>query len=310
MSSFPILPENNELNKENILPKTPNIKDNINFNAFNSSLFISEYQVNEENSSENENKENIKKLSNSNKEKENESNNIHNSLEECLTNELIDKMDNNSNESRKSENLSNLKKPSITNFEKNSKNILDISKNLLFAQTNISTKEKFNEEKKYNLKDNVVYEENNNDYEFQLKFIKNSLCNILPKSYQKTRYNNNYDNLSHQISLFNRPNKFDNKINNNYYSFHQIKVEDNNRIISASLNNSINNENNDSFFINSSIYKNNNNNYCYNKLKYQVHKLKLCNSKSYKWKCENCNYMNIGYYKTCFNCKKNRKALF
>lgn len=310
MSSFPILPENNELNKENILPKTPNIKDNINFNAFNSSLFISEYQVNEENSSENENKENIKKLSNSNKEKENESNNIHNSLEECLTNELIDKMDNNSNESRKSDNLSNLKKPSITNFEKNSKNILDISKNLLFAQTNISTKEKFNEEKKYNLKDNVVYEENNNDYEFQLKFIKNSLCNILPKSYQKTRYNNNYDNLSHKISLFNRPNKFDNKINNNYYSFHQIKVEDNNRIISASLNNSINNENNDSFFINSSIYKNNNNNYCYNKLKYQVHKLKLCNSKSYKWKCENCNYMNIGYYKACFNCKKNRKALF
>ena len=309
MTSFQILPENIELNKESILPKTPDIKDNINFNAFNSSLFISEYQVDEENSSENENKENIKKLSNSNIEKENESNNIHNSLEECLTNELIDKMDNNSNESRKSEKLSNLKKPNITNFEKNSKNILDVSKNLFFDQTNISTKEKFNEEKKYNLKKNVVYEENNNDYEFQLKFIKNSLCNILPKTYQKSKYNNYYDNLSHQISLFNCRNKFDNKINNNYYSFHQMKVEDNNRILSALGNNSINNESNDSFFINSSIYKNNNN-YCNSKLKYQVHELKLSNSKSYKWKCKNCNYINIGYCKACFNCKENRKAQF
>ena len=339
------LPKNNEL-KEKEEKKNEN-KSNINktnFNAFNSALFISEFQDKEENSSEIINKENINDLSNSNKIKESSNNNNINlnfsySLEKCLTNELLDTIDKDSNDTKKYkiskeekekkiENNFNMKSTNKTNIQE----FLKIKKNLLY-QPNTTTREKNNNIFKlngYNKK--TIYEENINGFDYQLKFIEDSLHNVLPKSYKKIQNNmNNYNNYNYscftnnrryfynnkkgqKISPFIYPNKFNNINNNNYNSsFYENESNNNKYGYVSPFDSEFNND--ESPFINSSINNNinaNNNGVCFNdnKIKYQIHQLNVSNIKNFEWKCNYCNYINMGYRKTCLNCRNNKKAKF
>lgn len=313
MTSLSFLPKTNEIKEEE---KTPNLKtpkkNNINFTDFNSALFMSEYQENEENSSDNENKENQNKLSNSNKEKEKGKNFSYNdfkykySFDNCLTNELVDTLNKESSETKNEK----VFKDDLLN-KNHPEDFLKISKNML-SQTDTSSAKKFdgNNETK-NKNENIVYQVNINDFEYQLKFIENSLNNILPKTYLKSNINNKSNNEKN-ISSFNYQNKFNNinyksslpknEINNNNYQFvspFDSSLDKHNKynssILQINKNNNIN--------MNGNYYNNDNKN-C------QVHKLKLCKNKNYKWKCKICNNMNMGYCKICINCRKNRKAKY
>ena len=337
MISLSLLPKNNNELKEEERKSNDKISifDKTDFNVFNSALFISEFQGKEEYSSENINKENINELSNSNKKKENNNSNKNikftYSLENCLTNELLDTIANDSNSSKKDKTSYEKEevKEKDNNIENNNRyesinrtqDSLKIKNNFLY-QPNIATKEKNNI--LFKLKPNnkkAVYEESINGFEYQLKFIEDSLHNVLPKSYKKSPNNiNNYNNSCfnknisnfynnkklHQISSTIHPNKFNN-INNSNYSSSFFENEINNIYNFVSPFNS--NSNNDCFFINYSsnnngVYSNN------NRIKYQTHKLKISNIKNFEWKCNYCNNINMGYRQTCINCRNNKKAKF
>lgn len=61
MTSLSFLPQNNDFKKKEKAPEiNPKTGDALNFNIFNSVLFMNEYEGNEENISDNTNKENIK----------------------------------------------------------------------------------------------------------------------------------------------------------------------------------------------------------------------------------------------------------
>lgn len=302
--------DNNNEKKDDFYPKK-NITD---FNAFNSALFMSEFQGNEENLSENTNKDNKKDISNSNQDLK-----LSYSYEKCLTNELLDSIVSDSSNTKKIGKIineqANFEGNKITKDEKivNSEKILKISKNL-FSQSDILTKEKnVNPQNK-----NTIYEENNNGFEYQLKFIENSIHNILPKSYKKSLnnsnkiksyyynnniYPNNNNNQNQRISSFATFNKFN--IMDNYDNSSFYKNENNNNY------NYINNICISPFVSNYDVNKNN---YSFiddnKKMKYQVHKLKVDDGYSYGWKCNKCYNLNKGYRKLCVNCKKNRKANF
>lgn len=272
--------------EKNVDPK----ETSTHFNAFNSALFITEFQGNEENYINQELKPS----------------NSYNSYEKCLTNELLETIINDSNDTKKDRNI--LKQnnfnaePEKNNKDEkmiNSEKTLKISKNL-FNQSDMLTKEK--KEKNVKKKNNI-YEENNNGFEYQLKFIENSVQNILPKSYKKSSYNSNnnsyyYNNNNNSFATFNKFNlsSCDNYDNSSFYK----------------------NENNYNYINNfcvspfESNYDDNNYslNYDNQKIKYQVHKLKVCDSNSYGWKCNKCYYLNKGYRISCVNCKNNRKAKF
>ena len=312
MTSLSFLPKFNKITEEEktINQNTPK-KNKINFNDFNSALFMSEYQENEENSSENENKENKIKLSNSNKQKEKEKNFNYNdfkfkySFDNCLTNELVDTLDKGSNETKKKEKLF---KDDL--LDKNSsEDFLKISKTLL-PQTDTSTKKKYDENNVIKNKNkNIVYQVNINDFEYQLKFIENSLNNILPKTYLKSNINNKNNINEKNISSFNYPNKFNNiNSTSSLTSRNEIKANNNYQFVSPFDNNKYNSSILQTNKKNNINY--NGNNYNNDKTNYQVHKLKLCNNKCYKWKCKICNNMNMGYCKICINCRKNRKAKY
>lgn len=297
MTSLSFLPNNDILKKEGKIKIviTPE-NDKINFNDFNSTLFLSEYQGNEENSSEISNKE--KEKNSSNKSFKYSISSIN-----CITKELIEILENDLNTANKEEKLSQLIKKENNNG--NDKTHLPIiTKNFMF-QTDIFTQKKNNE----NIKDkNIIYEENINDCEFQLKFIENSLHNILPKTYQKSQLNNNSYNKGQNASPFYYPTKFDITQNNYNSSFCKNEIKVNNNFSFASpFNSNINKNNNHSFIFHSSKI-NNNGNYYNNRINYQTHSLKLSNSKCFKWKCKFCNNINKGYCKTCFNCRKNKQA--
>lgn len=316
-ASFSFLPKNNELNKKNIkCNQNKSIIGKNDFNAFNSALFISEFQRKEENSLENKNKENLNELTNSNKIKESNRNlKFTYSFENCLTNELLDTIAKDSNSSKKDKKINEKEKEyKIENKNKfESKNasiqgFLKIKRNLLF-QPNVYTKEKnnndFNKLNENNI--NALYKENINNFEYQLKFIEDSLHNVLPKSYEKTTNSNNYYNnfcLNNNTSNINKDSK-----EINFFSFRNLNKPFNNNYGFVSAFDT--NNNNENSHINSSMsnniekYYNNN-----NKIKYQIHQLNFNNSKIYDWKCNHCNNVNMGYRKTCINCRNNKKAPF
>jgi hypothetical protein len=292
-----------ENNKEKNVDFNPK-EANTHFNAFNSALFMSEFQGNEENISEKTNKDNKKDIMNTNQDLK-----FSDSYEKCLTDELLDKIINDSNDTKKDGNIDeqvnfeldkNIKDEKMINSEK----ILKISKNL-FNQSDMLTKEK-NVKKK-----NCIYEENNNGFEYQLKFIENSVQNILPKSYKKSSYNS----INNSYYYNNNNNIYQNNINANQRisTFNKFNICDN-----YDNSSSYQNENNYNYINNfcvspfESNYDDNNYSLIYDnqKIKYQVHKLKVCNSNSYGWKCNKCYYLNKGYRKSCVNCKNNRKANF
>ena len=329
MTSLSFLPQNNDFKKkEKTAEHIPKNDDALNFNIFNSVLFMNEYEGNEENISDNTNKENIKIIPKSpykEKEKEKEKDNINNkdlkfsySYEKCLPNELLNTITNDSNSTQKGEKLPKIEeiKDDKDNADDDgmggsangadSSNNIKISKNLFMPQdtydSNItdSTQDKTNYIKYNNEIDkNTIYEESVNGFDYQLKFIEDSLHNVLPKSYKKNVYglNNNYqyNNKSNQrISSFNISNKFNDNFNN--YEPFCCKNENNNNYKYS--------------FVTPFDPNMTNNGYYYNnkKNKYQVHKLKVTDSNYAQWKCYFCNYVNRGYRKACINCGNSQKA--
>jgi len=177
------------------------------FKAFSSALFMSEYQENEETL--------ISSNSNADSNKEQKSKNILDlnvspSLEKCLTNELLESMADDSSNIK-------LRKNSEDNSNNNEQgNDLKITKKL-FEQNKINN---LNNEKEKN--GTTFYDDNINGFEYQLKFIENSVHNILPKSYKKfhkNNFNNNnnyiFNKNYHRIS-FPYSNRYKNNYNNNY----------------------------------------------------------------------------------------------
>ena len=270
------------------IPNTISTKKDSNslehFKAFSSALFMSEYQENDDTL--------ISSNSNSNKDQKDkyilDNIKFSPSLEKCLTNELLESI---------ADDSSNIKNSDIKN-----KNIINMNDNLkitkkLFQQENAGDNINKNKNKNdiinndinINMKDNdcdknTLYEESINGFEYQLKFIENSVHNILPKSYKKFDKNNNYfHNKNYQRNYFpyrNNKNTCDGYYNNYYYS--KNKKEKNNF------------QNND-----------NNNNNINEQLFLQVQRLKENNYED--WKCNYCSFLNRGYRKLCAKCRNYKK---
>ena len=157
MTSLSFLPQNNDFKtKEKVPELNPKNDDSLNFNIFNSVLFMNEYEGNEENISDNTNKENIKIIPKSpykEKEKEKEKENINNkdlkfsySFEKCLPNELLNTITNDSNSTQKGEKLPKIEEIKDDRDNANddamsgstngvdSSNIIKISKNLFMPK--------------------------------------------------------------------------------------------------------------------------------------------------------------------------------
>lgn len=306
--------------------------------AFSSALFMSDFQGGEENITS-------EKYISSNSGSEKNSKNNHDlkfspSLEKCLTSELLDSITNDSSKLKKCPNQKFKEIKDNIEDNQNSQKFLKITKNL-FNQENITpnkqknnnskTKVNINEYenekklKKLKNKDKItLYEETINGFEYQLKFIENSVHNILPKSYKKISnskennvfYNNinnnskkNIKNINNQtISSLAYYNQFKKNDNNNYLSFYRDENIDysNNTIsnfepfehISENRNIlNINEKNNNNYYNNSQIY-------------HQFHKLKINNNSYYEdWICNNCDCLNRGYRKACSNCGNYRNIV-
>ena len=246
-------------NIQNIFTQNTN-KDEINqFQPFNSILFMNDYIDKDENQFS----------SNSNKINNNQDLLFSPSLEKCLTNELLDSITNESTNAKYDKKLNNL--------EKNYKDELKISKNLFNQENFDNFNEKIESEKipiKNSKKDIVsIYEDTINGFEYQLKFIENSIQNIFPQSYKK----NNYKNKCKKSFC----------CNNNYSLFNMINDEN------------YNNDNRNKFVLDK-FEKNENGNY-------QIHKLKLSNNFYKDWICKYCSFMNKGYRKNCIKCNNYKK---
>ena len=247
------------------------------FKAFSSALFMSEYQENDETV--------ISSQSNSNSNKENKKKkildlNISPSLEKCLTNELLESMADDSSNIK-------LKKNStfhISNCQEQGGDNLKITKKL------------FNKDKDNN---STLYEDNINDgFEYQLKFIENSVHNIFPKSYKTFNNKNNYYNNKNN----NHRTSFPYSSNNTRY---KNKYYYNNKAPFASIfypnliSKNANNENNGNNF--------SNNNYVKNQIISKVQNMKNNENKYDDWICYNCQFLNRGYRKICANCNMYKK---
>ena len=280
------------------------------FKAFDSVLFMSEFlgkeesHTSEKSRKENENSENVS--SNSYKVKNSPDSidfKVSPSLEKCLTSELLDSITNDSN------NIKKLKIQNFNNFnnQNNGKenlineklNILKITKKLFNNQNlpNNNPKTDNDNEKKMKKKEKIgktLYEETINGFEYQLKFIENSVHNILPKSYKKI--SNKNDN-NQRITSFVNSDKFKNNNNcgnsfynnennnySNYYSSYDIYNNSNVEQMKNNINNFDNNGFNDK------------------QVNYQIHKLKKMDNYYGDWICNNCGNLNRGYRKTCINC--------
>ena len=278
----------------NFFNKNKEIKD-INssepFKAFSSALFMSEYQENEETL--------ISSNSNSDSNKEHKSKNtfdlnISPSLEKCLTSELLESMADDSSNIK-------LRKNSKDNSNNNNEqgNDLKITKRL-FEQNKINN---LNNEKEKN--GTTFYDDNINGFEYQLKFIENSVHNILPKSYKKfhkNNFNNNnyaFNKNYHRVS-FPYSNRYKSNNNYNYYKNSNEKSKDNNmhsvNVFYPNLINKNGEENNQ------------NNNFCEsddikNQILNQIQKIKTTENNYEDWICNNCKCFNRGYRKICINCK-------
>ena len=283
---FPKMNENANTNNtnetfKNSFNKNKEIKD-INssepFKAFSSALFMSEYQENEETL--------ISSNSNADSNKEQKSKNILDlnvspSLEKCLTNELLESMADDSSNIK-------LRKNSIDNSNNNEQgNDLKITKRL-FEQNKINN---LNNEKEKN--GTTFYDDNINGFEYQLKFIENSVHNILPKSYKKfhkNNFNNNnnyaFNKNYHRVS-FPYSNRYKSNNNYNYYKNSNEKFnysKDNNmhsvNVFYPNLINKNGEENNQ------------NNNFCENndiknQILNQIQKVKTNENNYEDWICKN-----------------------
>ena len=330
MTSLSLLSTNYKIDNESELEKKNDILYNnsiSSFKAFDSALFISEFQGYEDNISlslEKSNERNkLRPSSNSNIEK-----NIKNipdikfspSLEKCLTNELLYSITNDSNNIKKGQKL-NFNNNDIYDKYSNEKIIKTINNNESKQFLKI-TKKLFNHEETQNQlkksnskiineknlkklnekKGNTLYEETINGFEYQLKFIENSVHNILPKSYKKfpnnsnknDDFNNNKDNPRISSNVFS--NKYNNKNNyyNNDYSKKNISsLRDNNYNLDYKMRKRTNIFDNDS-------YNNKENHH------HQVHKLKITYNTYGNWICNECYCLNRGYRKVCANCSNYR----
>ena len=278
MEESPIIKDNNNspiLSKKESKQISPNLSEP--FKAFSSALFMSEYQENDETV--------ISSYSNSNSNKEQKKKkildlNISPSLEKCLTNELLESMADDSSNIK-------LKKNSTTN---NSNCPEQREDNLKI------TKKLFNKEKDNN---STLYEDNNNGFVYQLKFIENSVHNILPKSYKnfnnKNNYYNNNKNNNHRTSFPYSSNN--NKYKNNYY--YNNKAPFVSIFYPNLINKNSNNENSGNNF--------SNNNYVKNQIISKVQNMKNNENKYDDWICYNCQFLNRGYRKICANCNMYKK---
>ena len=276
------------------------------FKAFDSVLFMSEYLGKEENHlseksiKEKENAFNYS--SNSNKEKslgEVLDLKVSPSLEKCLTSELLNSITNDSNKIKKCQNFN----------EKETINKLKITKKL-FNQQNFSNEQKNNNKidndkklkKSKGKRQKTLYEETINGFEYQLKFIENSVHNILPKSYKKISNKNNQ-----KISSNNYLDKFK---NNSYLFKKSENIINYNNTNFAPFDGFNSNYDNNSTLDKENICKNHNNNNIYNvngkKNHHQIHKLKINDNYYDNWVCNYCYCFNRGYRKVCSNCSKNR----
>ena len=276
------------------------------FKAFDSVLFMSEYLGKEENHlseksiKEKENAFNYS--SNSNKEKslgEVLDLKVSPSLEKCLTSELLNSITNDSNKIKKCQNFN----------EKETINKLKITKKL-FNQQNFSNEQKNNNKidndkklkKSKGKRQKTLYEETINGFEYQLKFIENSVNNILPKSYKK--FSNNINKNNQKITSFPYSDKFNSCNINNEYLFcknENFDHSNNNYSVYNIFNPSFANKlnlNKNKILIN--IYENNE--YTDKQYNHQIHKLKKIDSFYRDWICNNCQFLNKGYRKTCVNC--------
>lgn len=264
------------------------------FKAFSSALFMSEFQENEEtliSSNSNSN-------SNSNKGQKDKNIidlNISPSSEKCLTSELLQSMADDSSNIKLRKNSCN----NSNDLEKEEKN-LKITKKL-FEQSKILNL--LDEKEKENNESNI-YEENINGFEYQLKFIENSVHNILPKSYKKFHknnfYNNTYNKNNHRTSF-----PYSNKFRNNNYNY--------NKNLDEKYNYSNDKPSSVNIFYPNLINKNNceinqNNNYfcanddVENQILNKIQKIKTKENNYDDWICNNCLFLNRGYRKICAKC--------
>ena len=289
---------NNSLNEKDKIKDLNTFKP---FKAFSSALFMSEFQENDETLISSDSN------STSNKEEKNKNIldlNISPSLEKCLTNELLQSMADDSSNIK-------LRKNSSNNSDDNKQeNKLKITKKL-FDQNNIDNLNNDKDELKEK-NGSTCYEDSNNGFEYQLKFIENSVNNILPKSYKKFHknnfYNNNYSfNKNNHRTSFPFSNKY--KYNNNYNYYKNSNeqfyyTKDKSSLANIFYPNLIN-KNNDK-------YKPNNNYICddrdiKNKILVQIQKVKDNENNYDDWICNNCEFLNRGYRKICAKCNFYRK---
>lgn len=330
MTSLSLLSTNYKIDIESEMEKKNDILYNnsiSSFKAFDSALFISEFQGNEDNislsleksnegnkpclSSNSHLEKNIKKIADTKSSP---------SLEKCLTNELLYSITNDSNNIKKGQKLnfnindiydkySNQKITKTVNNNE-SKQFLKITKKLFnyeepqnqLKKSNSKIINKKNLKKLNDKKGNTIYEETINGFEYQLKFIENSVHNILPKSYKKfsnisnkkENFNNNKDNPRMPSYVYSY--KYDNKNNNhnNDYSKKNIySLRDNNYNLDYKMRKRTNIFDNES-------YNNKENHH------HQIHKLKITYNIYGNWICNDCFCLNRGYSKVCTNCSNYR----
>ena len=279
------------------------------FKAFDSVLYMSEFLGNEENQTSeksNKDKDNITNLSPNSYKKiipeEALDLKVSPSLEKCLTSELLNSITNDSNNKKKlqilkfnnfngNENLSNEKvnKLKITKKLFNHPDMTD-EQNNYYSKLDNDKKRKQKIEK-------TLYEEIINGFEYQLKFIENSVHNILPKSYKKL--SNNIEKNNPRINSLNYSDEYNNTNYNidNSYKNENSDYSNNNYISYNNFTPCIDNKTNFS-----NINYNINNNGNANQVKHQIHKLKKADNYYGNWICNKCHSFNRGYRKTCVNC--------
>ena len=265
------------------------------FKAFDSVLYMSEFLGNEDNqtseisSKENENATNISP----NLYKENFSDDISNlrevspSLEKCLTSELLDSIANDSNNKKKCQILKFNNYNSNDNLSNEKVNKLKISKKLF-------NEDMIGDTKKNDKKGKTLYEEIINGFKYQLKFIENSVNNILPKSYKKMS-NKNIEKNNPKITSSVYPDEYSsyNYIYDNSLYQNENDNYSNNDKIDYNYNPALENK---------YILNNTNGNGNAKQTKHQIHKLKKTDNYYGNWICGKCNSFNRGYRKTCVNC--------
>ena len=294
MTSASLISTNDKMDSDSDIK---NIKDNRNYNpathfkAFDSVLYMSEFLGNEDNQasekSSNKENENISNLSpNSYKEFAYEDilnlEKLSPSLEKCLTSELLDSITNDSSNKKKSQILK------FNNYNNNEKLSNEKISNLKITKK-LFNQDMIGDKKSNEMNRKPLYIETINGFKYQLKFIENSINNILPKSYKKIS-NKILEKNNSGISSF----IFSNEYKNSNYTYDKslCKYE----------NNDYSNKGAEYYNYNPSLDSKYNNKGIEKQTKHQIHKLKKADNFYCDWICNKCNSFNRGYRKTCVNC--------